>query len=305
VFGRPWTEEEKALLRRAYITGGIKAAKAAFPHRSEWGLYHILHRMGVQRARRWTREDIDHLRTYWGTETLPSLCRTLKRTRPAICGKARLLGLPLGCPQGLEYLTRAARRTGYKVKQIRRILRWAGVGIKMAYSARPKFRTHIVDPFDVDEAVKEWHETETLDAACKRLGIDDRTLKRRLERVGVTPCKTDPENPRAHYRIKTKDIDTAMQFWRESETIDAGAKRVGTTAWLLRKYLRQEGILPVSKPRTRPRIPSREIDRVIAKHEREEQKQSLSRIMLGSSHGNPQRQGRDHEDRGWLLRGDA
>ena len=144
--GRPWTEKNKAALRAAYAKGGYKACKARFPKRGKWSLYHMLSRLRLCRSRRWTPKEIEHLYTYWGTQSLRSLCRILRRTRVAICGKARQLGLSLGCPQGFEYLTAAATRAGYNTRQLRQILAWAEVKIKDAYVAIPgQRRQHIVD----------------------------------------------------------------------------------------------------------------------------------------------------------------
>lgn len=185
-----WTPEEDACLRDAYLSGGIALAKRALPERSEISLYHRARRLRLSRRRRWTDSDDKHLADIW-EQGLPlrTIARRLERTMKTTYWRAQKIGLPLGCPQGFEYLSAAAKRTGYATSQLWRILAWAKVPVRKTLSRtsmdRVSHHHHVVDPFDVDEAIEAWSKTETAEAAARRLGISGDRLRARLRKVGV------------------------------------------------------------------------------------------------------------------------
>lgn len=207
----PWSQEDLRTLATVYASGGIKAAICAFPTRSRSSLYHAAKRLGIQRRPRWTKREDQRLRTEWGSLSMNELARAFGRPRDGIYVRAQQLGLPLGCPDGYEYLSRAAERCGYDSTQLRRILRWAGVHVRESYSRThgPHRSFHIVDPLDVDDAVAAWHRTETLNGAARRYGCACETIARRLRRMGVDPRKTSRRR-NAHHRVETALIDRAM-----------------------------------------------------------------------------------------------
>lgn len=211
----PWTQEEIDALCVAWDAGGIYAARAALPHRSVAALYHKTQRLGRYRRRRWTLDDDRRLRALWSGETqLRQIAATLRRTTKTTYWRAQKLGLPLGCPHGWEYLSRAAKRTGYCTTQLRPILEAADVEVRHALARPAKRRgkrgagrfAFIVWPADVDVAVARWLETEPLSAAARRVGVSADTLARRLLSVGV-------EKPRVgkfRWRIHPDEVALAL-----------------------------------------------------------------------------------------------
>jgi len=209
---QPWTATEYAEIARVYTSGGIAAAAAAFPHRSRSSLYHAAKRAGVTRRPRWTPKEDARLRVEWGSLTFAQLVRTFGRPRDGIYRRAIILGLPVGCPDECEYLSHAAKRTGYETSQLRRILRWAGVAIRESYSRThgPHRSFHIVDPLDVDDAVAAWHATETLESAARRHGCSAEKIKHALARCGIALARAG-NKPKAHYRVESAAVDAAMK----------------------------------------------------------------------------------------------
>ena len=119
---------------------------------------------------------------------MASMAARLKRTALACYTRGRTIGLRAGCPQGSEYLSHAAARTGYAVSQIRDILRWAGYPIKRAVSMprrNPRWCSYVVDPHDVNAAIARWHDTESCESAARRLGVCGVTLRYRLRAIGL------------------------------------------------------------------------------------------------------------------------
>jgi hypothetical protein len=186
----PWTPEEDACLRAAYVDGGIKQAMRALPDRSEFSLYQRARRLGLSRRARWTPEDDRRLRFEWGDGvSLKTIGERLGRSPLTIYWRAQKLGLSLGVPDGFEYLTHAAVRTGYSTGQLRRILDAHGVRLHRVLARdtgkRRSRRMHFVDPLDVDEAVAAWGKTETPEEAARRLGICADRLRERLAKIGI------------------------------------------------------------------------------------------------------------------------
>lgn len=208
----PWTAGDLAELARVYAEGGIAAAARAFPARSRSSLYHAAKRVGVTRRPRWTAKEDARLRIEWGSLGFKELVRLFDRPRDGIYRRAMLLGLPVGCPDGCEYLSHAAKRTGYTTTQLRRILRWAGVSVRESYSRThgPHRSFHVVDPLDVDDALESWHRTETIASAARRLGCGWDTVKRRLLACGIEPAKTSRRR-NAHHRVESAVVDAAMK----------------------------------------------------------------------------------------------
>jgi hypothetical protein len=222
---QPWTPREEALLSRAYSSGGAAAAVSALPHRSVVSVMKRAERLGVYRRRRWTGADDEALRDLWDLGLrISAIAKRLDRTRAATYRRAQMIGLPLGVPDGYEYLSAAAVRTGYSTAQLRRILRWAGMRIGNALArpgpTRSGRRMHIVDPLDVDEAVVRWHVTEPVTAAARRLGIGDELLRGRLLRLGLRP----PPG-KQHWRVTQEQVAAALALPRRGKFPTAGPHR--------------------------------------------------------------------------------
>ena len=209
-----WTPAEDDLLRTVYLAGGIHAATAALPGRTLPALYHRARRLGLDRRRRWSTSDDRKLRDAWDEATpLHLIAKTLGRTRLTVYNRAQRIGLPLGVPDGWEYLSTAADRCGYTAGQLRPILRWAKVPIRAALSS-PYSRDrhvgsrrlrHVVETFEVDVALEAWHATEPCETAARRLGLCGETLARRLARIGIVrPGK------KRHLRVTLAQVRAAL-----------------------------------------------------------------------------------------------
>lgn len=109
--------------------------------------------------RRWTPDDDRKLRNWWGIETMRTIAGRLGRTGDAVAARARILGLAVVPTGPVEYLTHAARRTGFHVESLRRILERAGVPMDRTMSrplrAKTKRRCRVVDRALVDAAVED------------------------------------------------------------------------------------------------------------------------------------------------------
>jgi hypothetical protein len=206
-----WNPERDEVVRSRYFSDGAKAVATSLGV-TVAAVFHRSRRLGLLKNRPWTDTDDETMRELWGEMSLRQLSRRLGRTQAAVYARGQALGLTSRVPQGFEYLTSAAARTGYGTGQLRVILRWAGVDIKRAV-ARPrkdrKAKRHhgIVVPFDVDQAIALWLESETLNAAAIARGVSCDVLARRLALVEGVPPK--PGGKR-RWRIPTALIDHAV-----------------------------------------------------------------------------------------------
>ncbi len=250
-FGPAWTPAEDEALRAAYSSGGIRAACAALPKRGEHAIYHRANRLGLSRRRRWTADELERLRAQWGLESLDAIARALGRTRLTVYWQAQRLGLPLGCDEDHEYLSAAAARCGYDTIQLRRILKWAGVPVLSAYSRKRRGRTHLVDPYEVDDAVARWLRTETVEAAARRVGTTGCVLLKWLRKAGVEPQRAPGWKPgtrenKRHMRVESAEVDRVIRERAEarerSESVGAIARRLGLTTRTLTKWLEESGL---------------------------------------------------------------
>lgn len=261
----PWTSREDATLRSTYLKGGTQAASKALPARSQSALLHRAQRLGLQRRRRWTPEDDRHLTSLWGTASVAWIARHLNRTAVTTYWRAQKLELPLGCPQGYEYLTAAAKRTGYTVGQLRKVLKTGGVRVWLSMARPTKARRHFhtVDPLDVDEAVASWLASEVVEAAGTSRGMVGETLRAWLldaaKRGTAMPA---PPKGKAHWRVPTATIDAVVAWHDARESLTAAAARVGVKRWKLGAWLAESG---VQTERAQPSwlLLKSEVDRVV------------------------------------------
>lgn len=249
---KPWTGLDDQKLTEAYTRAGVRAAASALPKRSKCAILHRAQRLGLQRRRRWTPEDDQHLTALWGTMSLGWVARELKRTAITTYWRAQKIGLPLGCPQGHEYLQHAAKRTGYYSGQLRDILKAHGVKIWLSM-ARPnagKRRFHTVDPLDVDDAIAKWHETEIVSCAAEARGIVRETLRDWLlaARARGVAVPDPPKLKKGRWRVPSSVIDSVVAWQRDRESLSAAAVRVGVGRSQLRRWL-SEADVPIGRAR--------------------------------------------------------
>jgi len=204
-----WTADEVAVLRARYESEG--PVPIADDIGRTWRAVHRkARRLGLYRNRPWATADENLLRNIWGEVSLEEAAARLGRSQEALIVRAEILGIGGACPRGREYLSVAAKRTGYAVCQLREILKAAGVAITPALASPRSTRKNfyfVVDPFDVDEAVKKWLSSETLATAARKRGVHTRYLSRRLRRLDGVPKK--PSRGK-HWRIPTAVIDRAL-----------------------------------------------------------------------------------------------
>jgi hypothetical protein len=207
ITGKPWSDADDATLR-AFAPSNPWQVLAAMLGRSKMAVFHRCRHLGIHKMARWTPADDMWLRASWD-RPLSKLSAKVGRTEQAVAQRAQQLGLGLGCPPGFEYLTVAARRTGFDRSSLRMILRWGKVKIHESITAnrRPRGRW-IVDPEKVDRAVEDWLKTETIEAASRRTGYTAEALTRRLEMCGL-PLPGRPTGKR-HWRIPSDLIDEAI-----------------------------------------------------------------------------------------------
>lgn len=265
-FGAPWSAEADALLRFTY--GKLSPTEIGLQvARSASAVMHRAQRLGLQTHRRWTRDDDQELRALWGEVALRTIASRLKRTPAAVFARAQVaLRLPLGCPQGHEYLTHAAKRTGYTAGQLRRILAWAGVKLRPSMSRPTEARRHYhtVDPFDVDDAVGRWLENETVESGARRHGLIGATLAawlRLARRQTDIRIPDEPRERKAHWRVPSSTIDAVVEWRSRFESVSAAAQRVGVRRQDLTAWLIAAGVERVTE---RPWLVLRdEVDRVV------------------------------------------
>lgn len=264
-----WTPAEDALLRERYEGEGAYAC-ADVLRRDVKSVLKRAQRLSLRRRPRWTPREDKFLRDNWGDVDLAGLAKSLGRSKLTIYWRAGKLGLPRGCPQGFEYLTAAAKRTGYEETQLRRILKWAGVELRRTLS-RPDVGAasgyHCVVPFDVDTALAAWHKTETIEVAARRHGLSGGTLKRWLREAVAAgePMPPEPRKPRVQWRVLSETIDLVVRRRRdwvsETETVRHAAHRLRVDQQTLTGWLRKAGI---PKPDGWVwRLPTKTIDAVI------------------------------------------
>lgn len=220
---RPWTKADEQYVIAHYVSDGAKAC-AVVLGRTVHGIQQRAHLLNVVAKHRWTKAEDDQLRVMWGVHrsNVYEVAKALGRTPHATHYRARDLKLGLGCPQGFEFLDNAAKRTGFHWGHLLKILRWANVQIDDAWSCptgqpRPiRGRWRIVEPYDVDEAVRKWLATEPVDPAADRRSISAYKLNRILLEAIARGDKRVPEKPtdKRAWRVDSTVIDELVAAYR-------------------------------------------------------------------------------------------
>lgn len=246
---RLWTSEEDAYLREHYFERGARHCCEALgrPFRA---LVKRAARVGAQRRRPWTEQEDGHLRIMWGPHTIPQIARRLGRSEQAVYWRARKLRLGLGCPQGYEYLSESARRTGFAVNQLRRILRFAHRAcptraiIRPGYVPQTRHVTHIVDPLDVDEAIGVWLSTETITEGARRHGCCPSVLHRLATQAFTRgDARIHPPSKRGYqWRVSSVVIDELLGAHLRRDSVRSAAERHNVNPKTLRAWLNAAGL---------------------------------------------------------------
>lgn len=265
---RAWTPAEDQLLRDRYVTDGAQSCADALG-RTWTAITRRAARLKVVRVRRWTFRENNQLRLLWGIHPIAKVASMMGRTEAAVYWRAQQLGLGVGCPQGFEYLSNAAARTGYAVTSLRKLLNWARVPIARAVcrpdrasKSRNGHVTWIVVPADVDEAIERWHETETLERAADRYAVCSSVLARLLDEAAARGDERVPKRPafKRHWRVPSALVDEIMAARAKRESVASAAARVRVTGPTLAGWLRAAGVTFTR----RDGVAIEDVDRVIA-----------------------------------------
>jgi len=264
---RPWTATEIAFLRDHYLVDGATRI-ARDLDRTFSSVANRARRLGLLRKRRWTRGDDLKLELLWDTTTLRGLSKKLGRTQATIYARAQKLGLGLGCPNGFEYLTAAAERTGFDTGQLRVVLRAAGVKVRVAM-ARPgprqsKRKYHYVPPEAVDEAVALWNRSETIESAARRHGVCGDSIRRWLDeaRAAGASIPAEPTQRKARWRLPSDLIDRVVAEHVQLMSLRQHEARVRISRDTLARWLATAGIKPRYPKRWK--LPASVVDTVVA-----------------------------------------
>lgn len=262
---RPWTPEERAVVGARYLAVGAAELGRQLA-RSESAVFHCARRQGLIKHRRWTAQEEDQLRMLWGERPIAELSRIFRRPESGIYYRAGKLGLRSGAPQGKEYFTAAAERTGYARATFRRILRWANVKVSRPSRTRGgAYMFAYVDTYDADRAVEAWTKTEPLQVSARRHGWTAGTIRKWLAEAGKLPPS---RGHKKHLRVEiavVNEVVAAQTKLREGQfNVSDHAKRLGIGGNTLSRWLEEAG---VERSQYKPWIVDTEtVDRVAAEH---------------------------------------
>jgi hypothetical protein len=215
-WGRLWTQEEDDIVRRDYVRLGSKVLAKTLD-RTFAAVQRRAENLGVNARPRWSDEDDRTLRLLWGEKTTRGIAAMLKRSQDAVYERARILGLVREQRIGKERLSDAERRTGFSRRQLRRILREAGVLtplVNRSEGGNNPAPAYNIDTFDVDEAIAEVTKKESVNAAARRRGITAASLTRALKKIGVERPATLPK--RHLWRVDDDAVERAIAARRAS-----------------------------------------------------------------------------------------
>lgn len=211
---RPWSAADDEVIRARYRKGAA-AGIAADLGRTTSAVRERARKMRALAERRWTAAEETILRDQWGELSLRQFAHRFNRTTKGIYQHARLLGIVNAERARSESVTEAAARTGFGRRKLMEILRAHRVAnpVTTRFTTKNKARPYyLLDPFDVDEAVAAYLETETIGAAARRHDTNNGLVIRALARVGVK--RPASKAKRRHWRLDSATIDEALSARR-------------------------------------------------------------------------------------------
>jgi len=111
---------------------------------------------------------------------------------------------------------------------------------------------------------------ETMKAAARRVGYDQKALRRILEqsKVAIRPTMSCPKGykRRPHHFVDRSEVDEAVAAWVKAEPIHTAARRLGTDGRTLARRLEGvDGLPPKPQEKRHWRIPTAIIDRAVGR----------------------------------------
>ncbi len=221
--GRPWTDEERNVLRQRYRRKGAVWCAAQLPGRSVNAVRAEARALGVAVDARWTPAECAILLREWadvGERTLRKLLPG--RSWCAIAQKAQKLGL--GDPaQGRSSMDALLARTGLCRGRLERVLREAGVPVlhrPRASTPRRKEQSHrwlAVNPDLAVEAVEAWLKRGGMTSAqaAAHCGCDKGIMRRALRQLAATrPVEGMTDG--AWWSVTAADAEEALRLYRQT-----------------------------------------------------------------------------------------
>jgi hypothetical protein len=212
-----------------YASATVDELLSAFPDRTLSSLRQRAHKMGLCYETHWTDAEDARLIFMWETPlALASIATRMGRTPLAIYSRAKKIGLSVGCPDGFEYVSTAAKRTGFELATLRRVLAFSRVKEHRSLAQPKRTRRyqshHFVCIDSVNDAVVKWHASEPVTAAARRRGLSQLTLRRWLIDAGAL---SKSRAWKKHHRIDSEIIDLVISNRAPTRELLSAAGRRG------------------------------------------------------------------------------
>lgn len=156
----------------------------------------------------WAHEELQYLRWSWGQARASTIARRLKRSAAACYHKAAELGLGSEW-EGLS-LAECAKRSGYDLDTLRKVLAFAGVRPRRSQISRKGRVKHwrwSVDPDGLERAVALWTSTAPVGVHAREYGVSGIALRQWLEDAGHKPPRG---SRRRHWRVSSEVVAKVM-----------------------------------------------------------------------------------------------
>ena len=173
----PWTESEDEILRELSQKKPTSELQKIF-QRSYKDIRGRINELGLSRNNcQWTKEDLRILQWGFGVNSMPTLCRKLRRSRSSI--EARAWSMGLQSTQGSISLTSVSKSIGYSVDTIHLIFGFFGMKLRRVGGKTQKYSTFRVshDQFSLIKAILKDVDYPT---------VPLRMIKIRLKKTGET-----------------------------------------------------------------------------------------------------------------------
>lgn len=213
-----WTKEEDDVLRRAYrkIIGRTTQERVwqkileQLPRRSKASCLVRASKLRIANKARWSEAEDKIIRDWFADGSARGLKKLLpRRSWEAIKGRAKRLGVNVLRWQGYVSVTEAAARLNFSLSYFTNILKAMGVALRNRADAggkRARYRHHVVEWEEAEDAVKRWLTLDTTRAAAARWG-----LKRDRVQRWVREARGYQEKPGVALRLPAAEFDKIIK----------------------------------------------------------------------------------------------